>query len=206
MTAISKRNLMKGSAALAVATSVVPLAAKADGMVELERLIAAHRATMDAFHKAIDREQEAEEAYKALGVERVLVPNLLSDGKLELLSRDFVEEELTRDLQRLIRSMRPLERNAPDIAKRARRAIGATFKENMRLLDKAIAEEGKRKDTVGLRAAKRELDEISDAEEDALLALCAYPCRSMEEARRKSEYLTEHLKRGCEITDEQRAL
>jgi hypothetical protein len=134
-----------------------------------------------------------------LNVERLLVPNLLADEKLELelLSRDFVEEKLTRSLQHLIRSMRPLERNAPDIAKRARRAIGATFEENMRLLNKAIAEEGKRKDTVGLRAAQRELEKTGDAEEDALLAMCAYPCRSIEEARRKSEYLTEHLNRAA---------
>jgi hypothetical protein len=41
----------------------------------------------------------------------------------------------------------------------------------------------------GLAAANRATDEASAVEDEALLALCSYPCETITEARIKAEYL-----------------
>jgi hypothetical protein len=202
MTAISKRHLIKGGAALAVAASVVPLAARAEGLTELERLIEVHRAAHVAFGEAVDREWEAEAAYKALNPEKPLVRSQLLGGKYELYDRASVAGSLRRDFERHVDAVRPLARIAPEVFERARKAFAATLKKDMRELDKIVREERKRQDGVGWPAAKRASGRADEAETEALTAICAYPCRTLLEARRKAEYLTEHVARGCEVREE----
>jgi hypothetical protein len=43
----------------------------------------------------------------------------------------------------------------------------------------------------GLAGAKRDLKATSEAEEEATIAVCAYQCRALEEARLKAAYLAE---------------
>jgi hypothetical protein len=99
MQSIARRNVMQGGAALAVAASIVPLVAKADSMAELERLIGVHRAAHEAFGEAVDREWEAETAYKALNLEKPLVRSQLLGGKYELVDRASVAKSLRRDFE-----------------------------------------------------------------------------------------------------------
>src|SRR5688500_16769347 len=90
-------------------------------MAKLERLIEKHRASLAAFHEAIDREQEAEAAWEAMRVERPLVPNLLLGGKMELLDGHDIEETLRQDYSRTLAALkRRMQRAAPDLAKQNR--------------------------------------------------------------------------------------
>jgi hypothetical protein len=201
MQSIARRKLIQGGAALAV-VAAVPATAEADGMAGLERLIEAHRAAYQAFCEAIDREQQAENAYKALGLEKPLVPSLLCGGKYELYDRASVAKSLRKDFDYQLDALRPLARIAPEIAEQARKAFEATLKENMRVLNKVVAEEERQKNAFGLTVVKRDLEAANRAEEKTYVAVCAHQCRTIEEARRKAEYLKEVLDLGTELQTE----
>jgi hypothetical protein len=57
------------------------------------------------------------------------------------------------------------------------------------LLDRVFAAEEARKEAFGLASAESELEATNDAEQDALLAVCAFRCCTLEEARLKADYL-----------------
>jgi hypothetical protein len=86
-------------------------------------------------------------------------------------------------------ALTPPSRIAPELAEHARAALDAKEIENMELVDRLFADEEARKETFGLAAASRVRGAASDAEDEALTALCTYPCETMVEARIKAEYL-----------------
>jgi hypothetical protein len=159
-----------------------------------------HRAAYAAFDQAIDREEEAKTAFDTFHYR--LVPNLLISGH-ELPKYEFCDEYLRRSYRRRVEELRELDKVAPKLAKQARKILDSTLKENLRLVRGAQAEEKHRKDSVGLLAAERELKKAMNAEDKAVMNICAYPCRTIEEVRRKAEYLTEHVNCGCEVSEEQ---
>jgi hypothetical protein len=83
----------------------------------------------------------------------------------------------------------PLSRIAPELAEQARAALDAKEIENMELVDRLFADEEARKETFGFAAAERAWTATNNAEDEALTALCAYPCETIAEARIRAEYL-----------------
>jgi hypothetical protein len=81
--------------------------------------------------------------------------------------------------------LKPLSRVAPDLAEQVRAVMDANEAENMALLDRMFAEA--RQEAFGLAAAERDYEATNDAEEEAAIAVCAYRCRTPEEAQIKAE-------------------
>jgi hypothetical protein len=187
----SRRAMIGALAALPIAS--VPAVAGIAGASPLRGLIDAHRVAYDAFIQAIDREDELEGAYKEAfpPEEMPFVPSLLGAGggcgMQHGLERS--KEIIAESYQRQRDALTPLSRIAPELAEQARSALDAKEAENMELVARLFADEEARKDTFGLAAASRAWSAACDAEDEALTALCAYPCENIAEMRIKAEYL-----------------
>jgi hypothetical protein len=155
----------------------------------LRGLIEAHRAAFDAFDRAVSRQSEMDVAYDwAFPPEES--PFVPSCGGCSMrhgleLSKKIIAESY----QHQCNALTPLFRIAPELAEQARAALDAKEAENMELIDRLFADEDARKEAFGLAAASRAFESTNNAEEEALTALCAYPCETMAEARIKAEYL-----------------
>jgi hypothetical protein len=185
----SRRAMIGALAALPIAS--MPAVAGVAGASPLRGLIDAHCVAFDTFNRAIDREQELEEAYKeAFPPEQMpFVPILLGGSHDMRYGVDDCREFITIIYERQRERLFPLSRIAPELAEQARSALDAKEAENMELVARLFADEEARKETFGLAAASRVRDAASDAEDELLTALCAYPCETMAEARIKAEYL-----------------
>lgn len=186
MKPLSRRAVTTGLAAAVTAIPAVGLCVGAESASELPGLIKAHRAAYRAFCNAIRRREKLEEAYKATDV---VVPCLLGDAFSLSYGRQFCEEHLVAEYRRQRASLERLSRIAPDLAEQARAALDAKEAENMAILDSMVDEEEARRESFGLAEAEREWDRTEDAEHEAAIAVCAYRCRALEEARIKAEYL-----------------
>lgn len=120
------------------------------------------------------------------------------------LGREFCEEHLAAAYSRERDRLKALGRIAPDLAEQARVAIDAKEAENRVLLDGMLADEEARKEAFGLGEAERDWDRAEQAEHEAAIAVCAYPCRTLEEARLKAEYLAKSPGLSDGLQDEQR--
>jgi hypothetical protein len=188
----SRRAMIGALAALPIAS--MPAVAGVAGASPLRGLIDAHRVAFDAFCQATDRENELEEAYKeAFPPEEVpFVPSLLDAGSCGCGMQNGLErskEIIAGSYQHQRNALTPLSRIAPELAEQARSALDAKEAENMELVDRLFADEEARKETLGLAAAERAWAATNNAEDEALTALCAYPCETIAEARIKMEYL-----------------
>ncbi|WGJ13772.1 hypothetical protein QEV83_13915 [Methylocapsa sp. D3K7] len=187
----SRRAIIGALAAIPVVS--VPAFAGVASAPPLLGLIDAHRAAYNAFDRAISRESELEEAYKEAfpPEEMPFIQNLISDGcgcgMQHGLERS--KEIIAGSYQHQRNALTPLSRIAPELAEQGRAALDAKEIENMELVDRLFADEEARKETFGLAAASRVRDAVSNAEDEALTALCAYPCETIAEARIKAEYL-----------------
>jgi hypothetical protein len=57
------------------------------------------------------------------------------------------------------------------------------------VVDRVFAEEEARKEAFGLAKAERNLEATNDAESDALTAVCAFRCHTLQGAQLKATYL-----------------
>jgi hypothetical protein len=195
MSALARRQVLQGGAAMAVAALGVsgsPKAAFASVSSDLARLIKDHRVAYRAFCKAIDREQEMEAAYyKAKNHDTIIVPCLLGGGASLSQGYEFCQEHITGAYENQRDRLTPLSRVAPELAEQVRAVMDAKEAENAILVDRVFAEEEARQEAFGLAGAKRDLEATGEAEEDAAIAVCAYRCQTLEEARLKAAYLAE---------------
>ncbi|MGI8724690.1 MAG: hypothetical protein ACR2J1_04910 [Methyloceanibacter sp.] len=161
------------------------------GSSELNQLIKAHRTAYRAFCRAIDREQKMEEDYKKVRDNTILVPCFLTGDAFELqLGYEFCGERLEASYTRQRKQLENLTRVfPPDLVEQSLAVIDAKQKENFDVLDRMFAEEDARREAFGLAPAKRDWEATNDAEQEAALAICAYNCRSFEEAAVKARYL-----------------
>jgi hypothetical protein len=187
---VSRRAVLPIAAGALASAAVIPAVADQSG--ELAALIAAHRAAGERFGNACQAEDEISDDYRKAHGEAT-APCLLGDAVSLRLDReeciDFIAERF--DAQR--KHLERLARVAPEIAAQAAAALDAKEAENIALLDRAIEEEEARREAFGWSAAKREWRVACDADDGALVAVCAYVCRSPEEGRLKAEYLLRHL-------------
>jgi hypothetical protein len=200
---VSRRAVLPIAAGALASVAVIPAAAAQSS--ELASLIEAHRAAGERFGNACQAEDELSDAYRKAHAEAI-APCLLGDAVSLYLGReecvDFIAERF--DAQR--KQLEKLARVAPEIAAQASGVLDAKEAENIALLDRAIEEEEARREAFGWSAAKREWRAACDADDGALIAVCAYVCRSPEEGRLKAEYLLRHLDNMAFEQDEMEAL
>lgn len=151
--------------------------------------IDAHRSAWAAFEASVEALDVAQAAYDAAHPDPFFVPCLLGGGYDSQLSADEMKKNIAEAFERQRRTCAALARIAPDEAGSLLVILDAKEAENMALVDMAFAEEKQRRDDCGLSAAEHEHGRANQAEEAAAFALCACPCRTIEDARTKAEYL-----------------
>ncbi len=102
---------------------------------------------------------------------------------------DFCKDGIARDFENQRKMLKGLAHLDPAAGGLALAAIDAKEVESLATLDENIAADEPRKKSCGLSAANRMYEETNEAERETALALLAYPCRTIEEARRKVEYI-----------------
>ena len=183
-TSPSRRALVAGIAA-APAMALPAVAASMD----LARLIENHRAAHAAFVDAINHQQAVESAYEDAYPEPIIVPSLLGGGYSMSNGYEECKKHIAAGYENQRYGLNPLSRVSPDLAEQVRALMHAKEAENMVLVERVFAEEEARREAFGLVAANRKYAATDDAENDAAVAICAYPCRTIEEARLKADYL-----------------
>ena len=190
MAKTSRRTVLGGIAATPVALAPAVSSARPS---ELLQLIDAHRAAFQAFSDACKKEDELCFAYREeqRSKPEVVIPCLLggviSIWRVQADCRTFIADAFETQRKRLEK----LAQIAPEAADQMRKALDAKEIENLALVDSAFEEERARREAFGLEAATRQRDAANDADEAALIAVCAYVCSTAEEGRIKSEYLAE---------------
>jgi hypothetical protein len=203
---VSRRSMLPIVAGALISAAVIP-AVQAQSP-DFVRLIAAHRAAEAAFVVLSHKQDEAESDYieartpitfSCLGAETILRPGMVGF------------EDCRNDIESWFQLQRRLLASLGDVAPRevAQMLVVLDSKEaeSMALLDQAVERENAQRETFGLASIEREYRTVSDAEESAFMAICAYACRSAEECRLKAEYLLEihELRDGFQM-DHVRAL
>lgn len=164
---------------------------------ELLALIEAKHAQYARFIAAIDRATELEDAYLPKTAE-LYVPLSIGGGQsrsLRFSELKRVEADLRDDIKRRYREQEQklgsLGKIAPDLAKQSTAALRKAEQTDLRTLKRLVKEERARRLAAGLEQAIEERNEASDAERDALNAVCAFRCTTMEEHRVKAAFLLE---------------
>lgn len=158
---------------------------------ELLALGEAYRDAHEAFLAACDDLGRMEEAWKEVKGDGFHVPSLLGGGLGSVSGREECKEFIAKGYEFHRERTVNIARIAPDLAEQMRVVLDAKEAENMALIDAAFEEEHARKEAIGLLAAKRRWGELCDAEESAALALCAYECQTLDEARIKATVILE---------------
>ena len=180
-----------GAAALAIPAACLP--GRAAVSSDLARLIKDHRVSYRAFSKAIDRAQKMEAAYKAAQDNTIVVPCLLGGGMNLSNGYEACQEHTAGAYENQRDRLEQLSRVAPELAEQVRAVMDAKEAENAVLVDRVFAEEEARQEAFGLAGAKRDLEATNNAERETAIALCAYRCQTLGEARVKAEYVAANL-------------
>lgn len=183
---MNRRTVIGALAAAPLAMSTTPAIADPSGV---GALIDAHRAAWSAFEAAVDALGIVQDSYDATHRKPFFIPCLLGGGCDSQLSLKEVKKFIAGAFEHHRRSCVGLARIAPEEAKRIAAILDEKEVENFAIVDECFAAEEKRRDDFGLAAAEREWKRANAAEEEALLALCAFPCGTIEAAREKAAYL-----------------
>jgi hypothetical protein len=194
-------------AAVALAGASLSTIAAPATSSKLASLIEAHRAAEVAFAAMCTKQDEADWAYSeartaitfsCLGRETILVPGIVGFEHC----RNGIEHWF--QMQRALASIGNV---GPHEAAQVLAVLDSKEAESMALLDQAVDREDAQREAFGLAAIEREYRAVSDAEDAAFMAICAYTCRSAEEYRLKAEYLIGlHERRDGFQTEHVRAL
>ena len=176
MTETSRRLFLAAGSAAAARTS------------DLDSLIEAHRRALAAFHDAVDAEAAAEAALAAAYPDGLRVPDGVG-GSFDGLIYDSneIKERIATAFDRKRRELAFIEAIAPGSTALAVAALLAKEAEAFAGVDAIFDRE-----CGEFVAAEKKRQEASDAsvmEDDAVLAICSYPCATMEEARMKAAYV-----------------
>jgi hypothetical protein len=185
---ISRRAVLPIAAGALASVAVIPAVAAQPS--ELAALIEAHRAAYDAFNEFCGREDEVRDAYKAAySGQDIMVPCLLGGGYDLRLGEESIREQITRRYERQRENLKELARVDSRAADKLLAKLEGKEVENLALVPMALEKEEARQEAFGLTAVLREYDTLNEAEEAALIAVCACVPRSPEEGRSKAAYL-----------------
>ncbi len=85
-----------------------------------------------------------------------------------------------------------MSRASPKLQKRGKNFAKAVEEENKEILEKIFADDDAARERSGLKSLELDNDRADDAEQDALMALCAYRCTTPHEALSRLQYLASH--------------
>jgi hypothetical protein len=197
MPKITRRAALAATA-VAITTGASGFPAKAAPVsAELLALIEAKHAAYARFIEAIDRATPLEDAHLSKTAE-LFIPLSIGGGhsrSLRYSELDRIADDLRDEIKRRYceqeQKLTALRKVAPDLAKQSTGALRKAEQFDLRTLKRLIKEERARRIAVGLEQAIEERNEASDAEREALNAVCAYRCATMEECRVKAAFLLE---------------
>lgn len=181
MTETSRRLFLAAGSAGAAFGALSAVARPSD----LDSLIEAHRRALVAFEDAFGAEQAAQAAFDAKHPKGITVPSGFGGCySVDITSRDEAKAIIAEDFERARVHLTNIERIAPGSTAFALTALAAKEADVIAAVD-AILD----KEAGDLKAAEKKRREASEAEDAAVLAVCAYPCTTIEEARRKAAYV-----------------
>lgn len=188
-TGLPSRRLFLAAGSAATVFSAITVAAAAAEASDLLSLIAKHRVAREAFCEAVDIQNDTEERYVKAYPERVLTPAGPGRSYELTYGYDFCRKGIADDFEELRKKLSGLARLDPAAGEQALATIDAKEAERIATLDVNFAAVEARKEAFGLGAANRLWQETNDAEREIAIALLAYKCRDIEEARIKVEYI-----------------
>jgi hypothetical protein len=188
-TGLPSRRLFLTAGSAATVFGAINAAAAGAEASDLLRLIAKHRAAREAFCNAVDVQNDAEERYEATYPDPPLTPAGPGRSYELTYGYDFCRKGIADDFEEQRKKLSGLARLDPAAAEQALAAIDAKEAERIATLDVNFAAVEARKEAFGLSAADRLWQETNDAEKELAIALMAYQCRDIEEARIKVEYI-----------------
>jgi hypothetical protein len=186
---VSRRAMLPIAAGALASAAVIPAVAAQSS--ELASLIEAHRLALRTFEEWCGKEESTKDAYRKAERERgeIIVPCSLGSGFSLSLGEESIRSNIAREYTRQRINLGVLalidSRTAGKLAKK----LNAQEAADLAAVDRAMAEEAARQEAFGLTAVMREYQRWNEAEEAAVLALCAYVPRTPQEARAKAEYL-----------------
>jgi hypothetical protein len=183
----SRRAVIAGGTAAAV-LGMIAAPVHAGEKSGLTNLIAHHKTVRQALCVAIDAQEEIEARYKAVYPKTIFTPSAHCFYELHS-GYDFCKDGIVEDFEEQRKMLKSLARLDPAAGEVALAAIDAKEAERIATLDENFAALDAREEEFGLGAANRLYEETRDAEREAILALLAYRCRNIEEARIKTEYV-----------------
>ncbi|TIN20171.1 MAG: hypothetical protein E5Y51_03755 [Mesorhizobium sp.] len=196
--ALSRRGLLAGAAATAAMAATVKPAPASEISPELERLIAAKRKTEVAYDEALEANYKIETAYFKAHRKELFVD--LSIGGAQSFHPDFdrdyfhhdVRNEIIKRYEDHIRKLTGLEKIHPVLAKEAADALYSALIKDLRTFRQVLRDEIGRRKAFGYWQTETATSEASQADLDALTALCAYRCANFAELARKAEVVAHY--------------
>ena len=158
-------------------------------MNTLQTLIEAHKAAAAAFEAACDNLETVCEAYDEAHKDKRIVVKIgdiapgVEEGREDLRA-------YSDDLMSKFRRLAPFVRDmSPEFADAFDDFIITTKQALYERIDAAIAEEEARQEAFGLAGAQRDWDRLSEAEREALLAICRHRGETIEEERARIHFI-----------------
>ncbi len=191
---LDRRSFVSGlGGGVALAISSIAAANAGNASSPLYSLIDAHKMARAAWRGAHDRLEELEDAYEAAFPRNKipLVPSLVRKGSSYDLERGLggCIENISGEYRRRHEGLKQFSQIDPEFVAQVSAKLDAMEAENMALAVRAWGKEEAQKEKFGLAAAEHAMSATNDADEKAFIAVCAYPCESLDEARIKAEYL-----------------
>jgi hypothetical protein len=163
----------------------LPALAVAEAADTLSSLITAHRSAWVAFSAAGDELEAAEPDSEAR------MDGLVGHEYKLGVGKDRIVEQIGEHCESVAGMIRKLAQSSPAIGEELVTAIERDRDAALARLDIVFAPE---------IAARERYDEVSDAENEALMAICKYRCASPDELARKFRFLKEY---ECDLLPEQ---
>ena len=160
--------------AAAPALAILPAAAGPPSTSRLSELIEAHRAARAAFCEAIDA-LEAAEPDEGTVIPGIDAPIPVKSHRYEDL-KTYVEDDFAEELEKTA----TISALSPALGEQARAVLEARKAFCLARLDEAFADHA---------IAEAAYNDASAAEDDAVTAICAHRCATLEEVAIKCQYL-----------------
>jgi hypothetical protein len=199
---VTRRNALALTGAgitAALANVAAHASAPAAKTSRLADAIAAHKAAREAFNVAIDEREEAEHQHWETHKRDVIVPLSIGGGQelclrfdLDLYAGD-VRKAIEARYHDAICRMRPVEKLNPALAAESKTLLEKGRATDLRELERIVREEHAYRATTEMGAKCAANEVANEAEERALVAVCACPCATAQEQAEKAAYLTQFM-------------
>jgi hypothetical protein len=172
---LNRRAALGALAASIPALAILPAAASPPPTTALANLIEEHRAAWAAFGRLVDA-LEAAEPDKS-----ILVPCLAREPIAVGSSREGLINVIEDNFESEVRKLNRLLELSPELGAAACDRLAQERDACRARLEEVFAD---------YRVVEDAYDNAGDAEDDALMAICAHRCASLEEAAIRARYLT----------------